>query len=108
RPAAGIVASSVHVSTLIAEAVDVDEIICFGRSDAPLADAPSREARRLRALVAGAAVGPADGLAVALDRLGVRGGTIGLDEGPLTYEAWLRFTNRMSDMKVTPAAAWLA
>lgn len=109
RQGVALVVPGAHASTLIADAVDVDHIICFGRSDAPLTDSPSLEARRLRALIAEPAVGPVDGLAAALERLGVRDGAIGLDESRLlTYEAWLRCTDHMSDMKVMPAAARLA
>ena len=39
-------------------------------------------------MIATAASGSAEALAVALDRLGVRHGSIGLDESRLTPEAW--------------------
>jgi Xaa-Pro aminopeptidase len=94
-----------HVSTLVAEPVDVDHIVCFGRADALPTEFAS--ASRTQFLIAEPDVGPATGLAAALERLGVHGGAVGLDETGLPYDAWSRVADHMPDLKITPAAARL-
>ena len=94
-----------HVFTLVAEPVDVDHIVCFGRADALTTDFASSPRAQFFASEPG--VGPATGLAAALERLGVHGGAVGLDESGLPYDTWLRITDHMPDLKITPAAARL-
>ena len=108
RHGVALVVPTAYVSALVADAIDVDHILCFGEADTPNPDSPSLEAQRVRALVTEPANGPADGVVAALERLGVRGGAIGLDERCVTHEAWLRFIDHASDLKITPAAARLA
>ena len=97
-----------HASILLADTVDVDHIVCYGRADAPNQSVAVTEAQQLPDAVVMPAVGPVEAVAAAIDRLGVRGGAIGLDESGPSFEGWMRFTERLSDMKAVQAAARLA
>ena len=94
-----------YVSTLVADRIDVDHIVCFGRADALRPEASSFPGAQL--LVAEGGDGLATGLAVALEQLGARRGAVGLDETGLPYDAWFRVMDQMPDLKITPAAARL-
>jgi Xaa-Pro dipeptidase len=100
--------SAGEAPSIVTDLVDVDHVVCFGGLRASLPDAPRPEVRRLQALVASAASGPGEALAAALDRLGVRQGSIGVDEDGLTREAWERLVARLSGVTIVPAAAHLA
>ncbi len=84
RRGAALVVPAGEASTIIADAVDVDHVVCFGRLRAPSPDPPSPEARRLQDLVAAAAAGPAEALAAgpaealaaALEWLGASAGVV--------------------------------
>jgi Xaa-Pro aminopeptidase len=105
RHGVALVVPATHVSTLVAEPVDVDHIFCFGRAEAPRPD--SSRLHHAQFLVAEPGVGLATGLAAALEKLDARGGVIGLDETGLTYDAWLRVTDHAPGLKIMPAAAGL-
>jgi Xaa-Pro dipeptidase len=108
REGAALVVPAIEASSTVADAADVDHIVCYGESRASCSDAQSAEARRRQAVVATATSGPAEALAAALDRLGVRHGSVGLDESRLTPEAWQRLGARLSGLKAEPAADHLA
>ena len=105
RQGVALVVPVAHASMLVAEPVDVDHIVCFARAEAPRADSSSLSHAQF--LVAEPGVGPATGLAAALERLGARGGTVGLDETGLAYDAWSRVMDHLPDLKIMPAAARL-
>jgi Xaa-Pro aminopeptidase len=84
RAGSALVVPAIEVPSVVAGAVDADHVVCFGGWRASSSDAPNPEARRLQAMVATAAAGPAEALVAALDRLGVRHGSIGVDESRLT------------------------
>ena len=108
RAGTALVVPAAETASATTDGVDVDHIVCFGEWRAWSSEAPNPEARRLEAVMARATSGPAEALAAALDRLGVRHGSIGVDERRLTPGAWEALTTRLSGFKVTPAAGHLA
>jgi Xaa-Pro dipeptidase len=108
RAGAALVVPAIEAASVVADAVDIDHVVCFGGLRASSWDAPNPESRRLQAIVATTTCGPAEAVAVALDRLSVRQGSIGLDESGLTPEAWARLTAQLSGLKVMTAAGHLA
>jgi Xaa-Pro aminopeptidase len=108
RHGVALVVSISHASALLADTVDVDHIVCYGWADPPGQGVPATEVQRLPDVVVMPAGGPVEAVAAALERLGVRGGAIGLDESGLSFEGWRRFTERLSDMKAVQAGARLA
>jgi len=69
RQGAALVVPAIEAPAIIADAVDVDHVVCFGGSGAPLPEPATPLARRLHAVVATAAVNPVEALAGALERL---------------------------------------
>ncbi len=108
RAGTALVVPTVEASSVVADAVDVDHVVCFGGLRASGWDAPDSEARRLQAIVATSASGPAEAVAGALDRLGIRQGSIGVDESRLTPRAWERLAAQLSGLQVMTAAGHLA
>jgi Xaa-Pro aminopeptidase len=108
RAGTALVVPAVEASSVVADPIDVDHVVCFGSVRALASDAPNPETRRLQAIVATGVSSPTDAVAAALDRLGVRRGSIGLDESRLTSEAWERLTAPLSGFKVMTAAEHLA
>ncbi len=95
----------VDVAAIVADAIAVDHVVCFGRFVAHHAEGSSAGAR-VRALTEGRAASPAEALARALQALGARG-RIGLDEGALTAAAWQQAAARLDPLTLVPAAELL-
>jgi Xaa-Pro aminopeptidase len=93
------------VASIVADAIAVDHVVCVGRFVAQYAD-ESGAGARMRALMERPAEHPADGLARALEALGVRG-RIGLDEGGITAPAWQQAAARLDRLTLVPAAELL-
>jgi Xaa-Pro dipeptidase len=93
--------------TIVADAVDVDHVVCFGGFHAQVSHPVALETKRALDIIAESAATPADGLATALDALGVREGTVGLDESYLTHERWPRIADRLRPRKVVAAGSHL-
>ena len=108
REGTALVVPAIDVPAIVADAVDVDHVVCYGVLDAEIPAAGRLELRRLRAIVAGGAPAPAEALAGALARLGVSRGSIGLDESRLTHDTWLAITARLADATVVGGGAALA
>jgi Xaa-Pro dipeptidase len=109
RQGVALVVPCADVPTVIADAIDVDHIVCFGELAASLTEPPPTTAiRRIQALVAGRAADPVEALARALDRLGVRRGSVGVDESGFTYQSWRRLADRLGEVELVAAAAHLA
>ncbi|HEV8439103.1 MAG TPA: Xaa-Pro peptidase family protein [Methylomirabilota bacterium] len=108
RQGAALVVPADEVAAIVADAIDVDTIVSVGEFPEPLGESPNAEARRIRSIVGGGAASAADALATALERLGVRQGSIGVDQSSITHETWQRLTDRLRDVKLVPAAAALA
>ena len=108
RAGTALVVPAVEASSVVADAVAVDHVVCFDGPRASYPESTSSEARRLQAIVATTASGPAEAVTVALDRLGIRQGSIGVDESHLTPQAWERLTAELSGLEVEFAAGHLA
>jgi Xaa-Pro dipeptidase len=96
-----LVVPGADAAPIVADAIAVDHVVCFGRFVAQFADGSS-VAARVRELVEHRAANPADGLARALELLGVRG-RIGLDEGAVTPPAWQRVVARLDPLTFVAA-----
>lgn len=82
----------------------VDHVVCFGEFHAAFPDPPTVEARRLEAIVRTPAGGPAEAVAAALERLGIFGGSVALDESRLTHQAWTDLADRLAGTGITIVA----
>jgi Xaa-Pro dipeptidase len=107
RRGTALVVPAIDPPTIIADAVDVDHIVCFGGFRAQVGEPTAPEIKRALDIMATRADTPAEALATALGALGVRDGTIGLDETCLTPERWQRIADRLSHSKVVPAGTHL-
>jgi Xaa-Pro dipeptidase len=96
-----------EVPSIVADAVEVDHVVCFGGLRAASAGSARRESRRLQEIVASAVSGPGEALTAALARLGVRG-AVGLDESGLTHEEWERLAAQSTGVGILPASGHLA
>lgn len=103
RRGTALVVTIPEVAAIVADGIDVDHIVCFGGFQAAFEDRGGAGVSRIRDLMAAKAPGPAHALAAALNALGVRQGTVGLDEGRITPPAWGRITDRLGDLTVVPA-----
>ncbi|HXJ79025.1 MAG TPA: Xaa-Pro peptidase family protein [Candidatus Methylomirabilis sp.] len=108
RSGTALVVPAQHAASIAADAIDVDHVVCFGEWRVSVPEGSSPEVRRLQEIRAAAAPGPLVALAAALDRLGVRHGSIGVDESHLTRDAWEGLTAGIAGAKIGPAAAHLA
>ncbi len=99
-----LVVPAIDLAAIVADAVAVDHVLCFGGFISSYAEPPDAAARRVRALADARAASPGDALAAALETLGVREGPVGLDEGLVTPQAWQRITARLGALTVVPAA----
>ena len=108
RGGTALVVPAIDVAPVVADRIEVDRVTCFGAPGVQLTDAPGTEARRVREIVGRRAASPADALALALDALGVAGGTVGVDESRIAPEAWRRLAERLAPRRVAPAAEPLA
>jgi Xaa-Pro aminopeptidase len=108
RGGTALVVPAVDGATVVADAVDADHVICCGGMCATFAEPSTAEVRRARAILAGAAASPEDALAEALTRLGVRQGSIGIDERGLGHGAWLGLSERLTGLEILVAAGHLA
>jgi Xaa-Pro dipeptidase len=88
---------------IVADAVDVDHVVCFGEFRAEASEPLRPETQRALELIANPAATPADALATTLEKLGTRPGTIGLDETNLTPERWRHIADRLHTCKLVPA-----
>ena len=108
RQGAALVVPAVDVPTIVADAIDVGDILCFGELGAAFAQAAVTAIRRIQAIVNGRAAGPVEALAAALDRLEIRRGSVGVDDSGLTHETRQRLVDGLGAIRVTSAAAHLA
>jgi Xaa-Pro aminopeptidase len=95
-----LVVPAVDVPTVVADGVAIDYLVCFG--ELPEAHAESRTAlgRQVADIVADRAASAADALALALQRLGVNGGSVGLDDRGLDHEARRAVAERLGSIDI--------
>jgi Xaa-Pro dipeptidase len=108
RHGTGLVVPALEVPSVVADRISVDHIVCFGALNAAFAEPPGADARRSRGIVDAALASAAEGLAAALEHLGIRYGSIGVDESGLPYAVWQHLSERLFSLKLVPAAAHLA
>lgn len=94
---------AIDLAPIVVDAVAVDQVVAFGGFVSSYAEAPDTAAQRIRALAEARAATPADALAAALEAVGVSAGTVALDEGHITPQAWQRVVARLSGYTVVPA-----
>ncbi len=93
---------------LVAEGVAVDHLIGHGALGATFTVPATAETRRIESLAGDVVAEPIEALLVALSRLGARHGPIGLDESGLGHDEWRAFGDRLTESRLTLAAAHLA
>jgi len=96
------------VPSVIAEAVDVDHVVCHGELTAVFPERQTPEVQRIREIVSATASSPADALVTALGLIGIRGESIGLDEARLGRAAWQGLVGQLPGTDTVPAAGPLA
>ena len=104
RRGTGLVVTNVEIASIVADRIDADHVACFGGFLSAYDAHPDADVNRIRDLMDGRARGAADALASVLDALGVRQGTVGLDEGGVRPAGWQRMAARLTGLTVVPAA----
>jgi Xaa-Pro aminopeptidase len=98
------VVPAVDLAAIFESAVEVDHVTCFGGFVSSYAEPLGKVEERIKS-VADNRRSPTPGAAVAaaLELLGVRSGTVGLDEGYLTFQVWQHVTKALEAFTVVPA-----
>lgn len=104
----GLVVAAPEALTLATEEIGAEHLACHGRFTADLADGAGESAQRAQRLLAEALATPADAVAAILERLGVRGGRIGVDDALLPHEALGALQARLAAFTLLPASPALA
>lgn len=104
RRGTGLAATNVEIASIVADQIDVDHVACFGGFLSAYDERPAGDVKRIHDLMDSRAPSAADALATLLDALGVRQGTVGLDEGRVTPAAWQRIAARLAGLTIAPAA----
>ena len=99
-----LVVPAVDLAAIVADGIEVTHVACFGGFLSSYADRLGPAEQRIRELAEARLPSPADALARALEAVGVRSGTIGIDEGHITPQAWERFAARLGGMTLAAAA----
>jgi Xaa-Pro dipeptidase len=102
--ATALVAEAADVPSIVADAVPVDHVVCFGRLALAPASRPAAENERLRAILDTRCEDPAAALVRALETLEVRGGRVGVDEAGVPSPLWTTLAERLSPRGVIPAS----
>jgi Xaa-Pro dipeptidase len=105
--ATALVVPAFAVPAVVAEAVDVDHVVCHGELVAAFPERQSAEVRRIQEIVSATASSPADALVAALALTGIHGESVGLDESRLGPAAWQNLVGRLSGLEAVPAAEHL-
>ena len=98
----------IEVAAVAAEAPAVDHVVSYGEFYLDHVERAGDLGRRIRSWSDAPRSGAADALAVALERLDVRRGPIGLDDGSLVFDAWHRASERLAPLKVLAAGSLFA
>ncbi len=99
-----LIVPAVDVAPIVLDGVDVDHVHPFGGFVSQFSEAAGERERRVRDICDRRAPSPGDALAAALDALGVREGSVGLDEGAVSHPVWERLAGRLRGHPLTPAA----
>src|SRR5262249_34643713 len=108
REGTALVLPADDVAAMSADPLDVDHVVCFGECSCTFPQPEHATTRRVHAVLDARVARPADALAAALEQLGIRRGSAGLDERGLGHEEWERLTVRLGGIDVVPAAQHLA
>lgn len=104
RRGTGLVVTNVEIASIVLDRADVDHVACFGGFLAAYDERPDGEVTRIRDLMEARLPSPADALASVLDALGVREGTVALDEGRVTPRASQRTATRLGGRTLVAGA----
>ena len=107
RHGTALVLPAADVPAAVADAPDVDHVVCYGACPASFPESLGPEARRVQAILANTGGDVLDALVSALALLGVRGGAIGLDESGLAGTLWPRVIERLGEFDVVAASGHL-
>jgi Xaa-Pro aminopeptidase len=103
RRGTALVVPAVDIAAIFAAAVDVDHVTCFGGFVSSYAEPLGEVEERIRSVADSRSPTPGAAVLAALDLLGARSGSVGLDEGFLTYPVWQHVTKTLAGITVVPA-----
>ena len=104
RRGTGLVVPAVEIASIVADGIEVDQIACFGDVVATYDERAEPNVKRIRDLSESRVPDAVEALGRVLDALGVRAGTVALDEGRVTHEAWQRIAARLEARRLVPGA----
>ena len=104
RRGTALVVPAVDLAAIFATGVEVDHVTCFGGFVSSYAEPLGKVEERIRSVADGLrSPTPGAAVAAALEFLGVRAGSVGLDEGYLTIQVWQHVTKALASVTVVPA-----
>ncbi|PYM17078.1 MAG: hypothetical protein DMD81_10520 [Candidatus Rokuibacteriota bacterium] len=104
RRGTGLVVPAVEIASIVADGIEVDQTACFGDVVATYDERAEPNVKRIRDLSESRVPDAVEALGRVLDALGVRAGTVALDEGRVTHEAWQRIAARLEARRLVPGA----
>lgn len=106
RRGTALVVPVIEAPAIAAEAPDVTHVVTYGEFHLDYAERAGDLGRRIRAWAEAPHTNAGDALVAALDRLDVRGGTVGLDDGSLAFDLWHRAGERLAPLKIVAAGSY--
>ena len=107
RHGTALVVPAVEIAAIFASGAAVDHVTCFGGFLSSYAEPLGKAEERIRSVADRRCPTPGAAVLAALDLLGARSGSVGLDEGFLTYPVWQHVTKALAGVTVVPASSHL-
>ncbi|MGH7332340.1 MAG: M24 family metallopeptidase [Candidatus Rokuibacteriota bacterium] len=108
RRGTALVIPTIEAPAAVIDEAEVDHVVCFGDFPAAISESPGVSWRRLESALDHRAASLPEALGLALGLLGVRSGTIGVDESGLRHREWERVNERLGHVKVVNGTDHLA
>jgi Xaa-Pro aminopeptidase len=108
RRGTALVLPAIAVPSAVVDGDEVDHIVCFGDFPAEIGGQPNVALRRLQSILDQRAADFPEALGLALDRLGVRRGPVGVDASGLAPPEWERVNERLLAFKIVNGTDHLA
>lgn len=107
RDGVALVVPASDVPAVIADGPAVDHLVCFGDCNSRITEPPTADAQLSRSILDTRAPSAGDALDVALGRLAIHHGSVGLDQSGLSHNAWQHLSDRLVSLELVPAASHL-
>jgi Xaa-Pro aminopeptidase len=108
RRGTALVVPAIDARALADEPADADHVVCYGPSVSEVGERPDERSRRVAAWLREPSADPAEGLARALDALGVGRGRVGLDADGAREATHRRLAERLPTLSLVDGTAALA